>query len=150
MPLRKTKRPLYERIGLTREEYYNNDILKPHERDFVRRFSRLGEEMRWVKRDCKIAPSGIGYLPTNDFIWRGREWELKKPKVKKYNNIFKMMKRSTRQGKKNFMIDLGDSTLFMNLILQLETYNQRNPLYPIDRLYVVDRNSVTKIILRKK
>ena len=33
--------------------------------------------MRWIKRDCKIAPSGIGYLPTNDFVWRGREWELK-------------------------------------------------------------------------
>ena len=148
MPLRKTKRPLYERIGLTRKEYYNDDILKPHERDFVRKFSRLGEEMRWIKRS-EINHKTGGFHPTNDFIWNSIKFELKKPKVKKYNNIFKMMKRSIRQGKKNFMIDLGDSPLSMNLVLQLETYNQRNPLYPIDRLYVVDRNSITKIVLKK-
>ena len=83
MSLRKRKRPLYERIGLTRKEYYNDDILKPHERDFVRKFSRLGEEVRWItKRERDFLTKEL--LPNNDFIWKDLEWELKRPEQKRY------------------------------------------------------------------
>lgn len=139
---------MYERVGLTKREYYNDDILKPHERDFVRKFSRLGEEVRWIKRDS-VNPKTLGYNPTNDFVWRGKEWELKKPKVKKYKNIVKMIKPSINQEKKNFMIDFGNAILKEGLEIQLSRYNVRNTRRRIKNLYIFDREGLKKILLRK-
>lgn len=138
--------PLYKRIGLTAKQFNDDDIIKPHEREFVRKFTKLGHRIRWIVRD-KTAKDGVGYLPTNDFMWRRKEWELKSPKVKRYNSIFNMIRRGARKGKENFMIDLGKSVLQSNLFSQLSTYNTRNPNNQIKLLYVVDKESLTRVSL---
>ncbi len=138
--------PLYKRIGLTAKQFNDDDIIKPHEREFVRKFTKFGYRIRWIVRD-KTAKGGVGYLPTNDFIWRGKEWELKSPKVKRYSSIFNMIRRGARKGKENFMIDLGKSVLQTNLLSQLSTYNTRNPNNKIKVLYVVDKESLTRVPL---
>ena len=84
--------PLHEKIGLTLEQFNDSNIIKPHERAFVERFIGMGNKIKWIVRD-KTVKDGVGYLPTNDFIWRGKEWELKSPKVKRYNSIFNMIRR---------------------------------------------------------
>ena len=57
--------PIYKRIGLTKREYEDNNILKAHERDFIKRFIKRGEDIKWIKRDSLVdAKTGGYYQPT--------------------------------------------------------------------------------------
>jgi len=141
--------PIYKQIGLTLKQYRDSNYIKDNEKIFVKKFTRMGYEIKWIPRD-KMKSVRLGYLPTNDFIWRGKEWELKSPKVKKYNSIFNMIRRGARKGKKNFIIDLWKSVLRPKLLSKLSTYNIRNFSNPISVLYVVDKESLTKVFLIKE
>ena len=46
--------PIYRRIGLTKKEYEDNNILRVHERNFVKRFTERGEDIKCIKRDSLV------------------------------------------------------------------------------------------------
>ncbi len=140
--------PIHQRIGVTLEQYLDDDVIKVQEREFAKRFTLLGYKVKWILRSRRIGADGISYLPTNDFIWNYIQWELKTPKVKKYNNIFNMIKKGLRQGKKNYILDFGKSLLTDRLAESLSLYNVRNPKRQIYRLYVLDRECLKKILLQ--
>ncbi|HKM20276.1 MAG TPA: hypothetical protein VJY47_03620 [Candidatus Dojkabacteria bacterium] len=123
MPTPKTsKLPIYKKIGLTRKNYYSYDIVKPEERDFIKRFIRKGEEIKWIERNRKVNPNEVGYLPTNDFVWKGKEWELKSKtqgKIKE-RTIIRRINESVDKGKRNIFLDLGNRKASSKLIERLE------------------------------
>ncbi|MGI6484605.1 MAG: hypothetical protein ACOX0R_03210 [Candidatus Dojkabacteria bacterium] len=141
--------PLYKRIGLTVKQFNDDDIIKPHEREFVRKFTKLGHRIKWIVRD-KTAKDGVGYLPTNDFIWRDKEWELKKPQKKKYCNAKRLIKKGRESDKQNYILDYGNALLSEKVAKQLSLYNVRNKKKTITRLFVVDREGLKEIVLRKQ
>lgn len=138
---------VYKRVGLSRREYYDDDLVKPHERRFLQRFTRRGEIIKWIKRDDINVETG-GYYPTNDFEWKEEQWELKEPKRKRYSRIAKMI-RSSSSIKENFMIDFGNTGVTEVLTRQLAMYNINNPKRPIKKLYIFSRGKIWKILLRK-
>lgn len=142
--------PIYKRIGLTKKEYNNAEIIKEHEKDFVKRFTQLGFKITWISR-IKKKKSG-GYFPTNDFIWNNIEWELKRPLKKKYKPIYNRIRDARTSGKMNFIIDLGEATLTQKLAESLAEYNLRKTKAQskIRRLLVMDKQGLVKIILKRK
>lgn len=139
--------PVYKRVGLSRREYYDDDLIKPHERRFLQRFTRRGEKIKWIKRDDINVETG-GYYPTNDFEWKKEQWELKEPKRKRYCRIAKMIRESSSI-KENFMIDFGNTEITEVLARQLAMYNINNPKRIIKKLYIFSRGKTWKILLRK-
>jgi len=140
--------PIYKRIGLTKQEYYNNNIIKPHERTFTEEFTKRGYKITWISRIRKKSESSTGYLPTSDFIWNDLEWELKQPEKAQYSNIKNLLKRGSKSGKKNFLIDLKYTTLKWNLTERLARYNLEREQYKIERLYVLDKKGLYEILLK--
>lgn len=139
--------PVYKRVGLLKREYMNDDLIKEHEREFVERFTNLGFMIRWICRNRKKKDGG--YYPTNDFIWENKEWELKKPQVKKYNSIFNMIKKAERRGKKRFILDFGQTHIGSKLAQQLSTYNIRNPEKQIEELLILEKDILVRVLLKK-
>lgn len=127
----------------------DNNIIKPHEREFAENFTNIGFKMKWISR-IKKRSSGIGYLPTNDFIWQGEELELKGVKTKKYSSISKLIKDARKGGKRNLFIDFGKAELKTLLAKDLSTYNLKNPRKSIKGLYLLDREGVKEILLKEK
>lgn len=144
--------PVYKSIGLTRREYYNQDIMKTQERRFVRKFTFRGERIMWIKRDSKVAPGGIGYLPTNDFVWKGIEWELKSTTAKriKERTVIRRINESVDSGKNNICIDLGKNTVTPKLLKRLIQYNVsrvKDRKRHIENIIVFDREGLYKVEL---
>lgn len=139
--------PLHEKIGLTLKQFNDSDIIKPHERAFVERFIGMGNKIKWIVR---IKRGMTGYLPTNDFVWNGLEWELKKPKRKNYRSVKILIQTGVKSGKKNYILDFGNALLKEKVARQLGMYNLRNREKSISRLFVVDREGLKKIVLKRK
>ncbi len=147
MPTPKTsKLPIYKKIGLTRKEYKDWNIIKEHEKDFVARFTRLGYRIKWIKSAKRI--KGRKRKPTNDFIWRGEEWELKTPKNPKYCFISDLINKGTKQGKKNFIIDIKEKYFKQQLKHQLSLFNQRTKGPKLDKLLVFHKNGISKVTMK--
>lgn len=140
--------PVYKRIGLSQEQYMDDNIIKPHEREFAEKFTDLGYKIKWISR-IRERKLGTGYLPTNDLIWNNEEWELKRAKKKKYASISKLIKEGRKSEKMNFIIDLDRSTLKENLAKNLAMYNKNNPQNTIQKLYLLDNLRLVEILLEK-
>jgi hypothetical protein len=149
LQIEKLKRtPLHKRIGLSITNFNDDNIIKVQEKDFAKKFTNLGYSIKWINR---IQPSDNGgYIPTNDFQWNSKEWELKKPKVKRYNSIFNMIKKATNKGKKRFILDFRQSSINRKLAENLSTYNIRNPHKQILELLVFEKHTLMRILLKKK
>jgi SPP1 gp7 family putative phage head morphogenesis protein len=133
-----------ERIGVTLD-YWNSETAAS-ERAFVRQFTEH-YKIRWIDRKMS-RPDGNGYLPTNDFVLRGIEYELKTPRHAKYSSIANLVRKSVPKGKDSFMVNLGDRKLSDKLRGQLENYNVKNPNNQINRLNVWTRGEIVKIKLK--
>ena len=134
--------PIYKRIGLTRKSYYDYDIVKPEERDFIKRFTRKGEKIKWIERNRKVSTYEVGYLPTNDFVWKGKEWELKsktKGKIKE-RTIVRRINESVDKDKRNIFLDLGNRNASKKLIERLRKYN-------VSRIKTIDKRRYVKNIV---
>jgi len=135
---------------LTKKQYENNDIIKPYERDFVKRITKMGFRIKWISRNSNISIPMGGYLSTNDFVWNNLEFELKRPLKKKYKSIYNRINEARNKGKVNFVIDLGDSILKRKLAESLTEFNIRKnkEQNKIERLYILDKKQFVEIILK--
>lgn len=140
--------PVYKRIGLSFDEYMDDDLIKPNEREFAERFTNLGFKIKWIKRNQK-RKSGIGYLPSNDFIWKDKEWECKEIFNQKYSSISKRLRIPILQGKKNFLISMQKKRLSRKLTYQLAHFNIRKKVNLIERLIIFDKEGIKEIVLQK-
>lgn len=142
--------PVYRRIGLSKKQYENDDIIKPYERDFAKRITEMGFRIKWIPRNSDILTPTGGYLPTNDFVWNHLEFELKKPLKKKYKPIYNRIKEGRDKGKVNFVIDLGNSILNRKLVESLTEFNIRKDKNrnKIEKLYILDKKQFVEIILK--
>jgi hypothetical protein len=140
--------PVYKRISLPLEEYINDDLIKPHEKEFVENFTNLGFKIKWI---CRNREKDDGsYYPTNDFIWNNEEWECKSIFNQKYSSIAKRLRIPILQGKKKFFIYMKNKKLSTKLSCQLANFNIRKRTNQIERLIVLDKESVKEIILQKR
>lgn len=145
---------VYKKIGLTKREYYDDNIIKPLERSFVKRFTKLGEQVVWIKRSSKLLPSGIGYCPTNDFIWRGKEWELKTSISEKIvtRTVINKINTSVDRGKRNVFLEFPDKEITTYLKTKLSEYNisRRNTITKryVDHIVVWDKTGLYQIVLK--
>lgn len=117
------KTPLYERIGITRNEFYNKDMMKPQERKFAREFTKRGEKIKWILPEKRIV--GKDRQPTNDFIWKKKEWELKSTLSKNIvsRTILKKINKATDRGKRNIFIDCRGKCIDNKTLWKLSRYN---------------------------
>ena len=147
--------PIYRRIGLTKKEYEDNNILRVHERNFVKRFTERGEDIKWIKRDSLVDTKTGGYYPTNDFIWNNQEWELKSILKKNFSEgtVIKRINESVDKGKRNIFLDLGNNILQEKLLKRLCEYNSsriKNKAKKryINNIIVYDKKGLHKIVLK--
>lgn len=117
-----------------------DEVLEPHEIEFLEKFEKLGHHARWIPRDVKYRKS------TNDFVWLDLDSEICELKVTsaKYSTIKSHIKSSVIKARDNhevtkdfFVIDLGDKELTSKLRNQLSKYNARVTDGHIRRLWVM-------------
>ena len=153
MPPRKVpKIPIYKKVGLTRKSYYDYDIVKPKERDFIKRFTRRQEKIKWIERNLKVSHNEVGYLPTNDFVQKGKEWELKSKtegKIKE-RTIIRRINEAVDKWKRNIFLDLGNRKASTKLVERLQRYNisRANTIHKkryVKNIVVWDKTGVFKI-----
>jgi len=122
--------------------------LKPH--------VPLAMKIEWIPRDA------ICYTPTDDFVWISNcciHIEMKRVHRAEYKPIRNAIKQardrlrkwdlSVQERKKNFLIDIGQKELRAKLRKDLEEYNIRNPDNQISRLWILWRNTLEEITLKK-
>ncbi|MDY5151345.1 hypothetical protein R6G85_02435 [Actinotignum urinale] len=117
-----------------------DEVLEPHEIEFLEKFEKLGHHARWIPIDVKYRKS------TNDFVWLDLDSEICELKVTsaKYSTIKSHIKSSVIKARDNhevtkdfFVIDLGDKELTSKLRNQLSKYNARVTDGHIRRLWVM-------------
>lgn len=117
-----------------------NQILEAHEIDFVERFERRGERVKWIARD-----ESEEHKSTNDFEWltRGGIASELKCASGNYPTLSKTIRRAVIRArdhgvtKDTFIIDRAQYKLTQKLEHQLSLYNQRHPDAMIRRLFVL-------------
>jgi hypothetical protein len=130
----------------------HGERLQPHEIVFVERFLALGHRLEWIPRNSH-GPTGI--LPTNDFVWLDNDLlvcELKatQPRfVSIRGRIASAVSKAEKQGvtKENFVIDLGDQPLTVELRGELARYNAGRRNQHISRMWVMAQGRLEQIAL---
>ena len=146
--------PIFKRIGLTRKEYLDENIIKRQEKEFVRKFTKRGEKIVWIKRDSKVdIKTGI-YYPTNDFIWCKDEWELKSRcgKTVRDKTVIKRINESVDKEKRRICLDLGNNIPTERLLEKLSSYNisrsQNQKKRYVKNIIIYDKEGLWEIILK--
>ena len=123
----------------------HGEILKPHEVEFAERMQRRRQTLEWIPTS-KATTTNPRPAATNDFAWRGEQWELKSTAAK-YGAIKTRIQKAVRSArdnhgvaKENFFIDLGRRPLRPSLRAQLALYNQRVRDGRIKSLWVLSEN----------
>lgn len=123
----------------------HGETLKPHEIEFAERMQGRRQALEWIPTP---KPTATNPRPaaTNDFTWRGEQWELKSTAAK-YGTIKTRIQKAVRSArdnhgvtKENFFVDLGKRSLPPNLRAQLALYNQRVRDGRIKSLWVLSEN----------
>ncbi|WP_165217972.1 hypothetical protein [Schaalia sp. ZJ1691] len=104
-------------------------LLEAHELDFLERFEKRGERVRWISR-AEYVP-GVGASPTNDFIWltNGSQKTELKCTTAQGSTIVKDISTAVVKALKHgvvkdiFVIDIGESSTFPKLLSQVKKYN---------------------------
>lgn len=114
------------------------DYLRPHEQKLYEKLvKRYGDVLR-IPKDKDA--------PTNDFVVCGVEWEAKSPENFKYKNIAAHIRPAVKQGKENFIIDMGDRTVTDKMVKQMGLYNSRNPEKQVKRLVIWGKGDPIEIV----
>lgn len=123
----------------------HGEILKPHEVEFAERMQRRRQALEWIPTS-KATTTNPRPAATNDFAWRGEQWELKSTAAK-YGAIKTRIQKAVRSArdnhgvaKENFFIDLGRRPLRPSLRAQLALYNQRVRDGRIKSLWALSEN----------
>lgn len=123
----------------------HGETLKPHEIEFAERMQRRHQTLEWIP-SSKPTATNPQPASTNDFTWRGEQWELKSTAAK-YGIIKTRIQKAVRSArdnhgvtKENFFIDLGRRPLRPSLRAQLALYNQRVRDGRIKSLWVLSEN----------
>ena len=136
--------------------------LEPGEIRFLERLqainpsSPLSQQVKWLPKGARINGQT---MPSNDFIWLdhgGIEMELKSPGTTfpyaVINRIWKSVNHAwNRHGfiKTNFIIDLADMVLTVDLREALATYNLTQSGLPIERVFVMWQGKIEEIQLMR-
>lgn len=124
----------------SKDNPYSVELTKA-EIDFVKRFYSIGESLRFI-------PSERGRKPQNDFIWKGKEWELKTLVGKSGFTIANAIWRATDRGKSNIILDTTfNSKLNLQQIIQyvLGHLRCRRNNRKVHNLIVVRREKFVRI-----
>ena len=125
-------------------KYWNKEMTAD-ERWFVRNFDG---NIKWIP---KFAWKNGKLISTNDFIFNGKQYELKTPQKKiKYKSISNMIKKDVSKGKKDFVISFKNKKIPEKIVKQLENYNINNPDNRIRTLHLFNKEKqMVKINLKK-
>lgn len=120
--------------------------LKPHEQILHERMAARGHVLEWIPESPRIRGEDGRWLPgvaTSDFRWLdngGLEVEARTVMGKRpnYGTMKGQIQKGAKQGKENFLYDLGAHELTQSLERLLSQYN--SGAYPIRRLWVLSEN----------
>ena len=132
-----------EKIGVNRN-YWTNEMTSD-ERWFAINYPK---SIQWIDKN-KTDRSGKK-LPTNDYIYNGKEFELKTPETQKPRSISRTISIAASQGKKNIMINLKDKKLNKSLLTRLESYNSTHTKdRQVNSIFVFAEGKEIKISLKE-
>ncbi|MDR3152025.1 MAG: hypothetical protein LBT85_00975 [Bifidobacteriaceae bacterium] len=120
--------------------------LEDHEIEAYNDIASAGAKLRLIPKSNKG-------LSTNDFIFSGKQWEMKNNNTK-YKTIRNSIKKSIVSAKnhnvvkENFIEYMGNHKLSDKLKDQLGLYNFRNPNYKIKNLLIFSKRKFIKIKLK--
>jgi hypothetical protein len=130
---------------------FHGDTLLGHEVESLERFLDAGEALEWIPKDRS--------RPTNDFRWTSLagqpEIELKSTLARFetiHGTLVKAMSRAMiNHGftKENFLIDLGEEPLTLELARRLAGFNVGRRKYRLARLWVIAEGVIHEVNLRK-
>lgn len=133
-------------IGLNPDPSHGN-VHAEHEVRFYEQFVADGQQIRLIPKD--VPAPGAAAKPTNDFTWlnQGIEIEVKSSLGKpKYATIKGKLQNAAAQGKRNFIVDIGDQVPPPSLLAKLRDYNNLVQHGQVERLWLWSRGELILLI----